>query len=103
MFERIIERQDEAEPETLAGAYTGLGDVEYYAAGDDKAKLETARMHYLRVAVVYAEEVQYVPKCLFQALLTSNKLEDADKKRDMKRELMRLYPNSPYAQKAKSY
>lgn len=103
VFERILSRQDEAEPETLAGAYTGLGDVAYYAAGDDEAQLHAARMHYLRVAIVYADEVQYVPKCLFQALLVSNKLADTDKKRDMKRELLRRYPNSPYTQKAKSY
>ena len=103
VFEAILKRQSECEPQTLAGAYTGLGDVEYYAAGEDPAKLETARMNYLRVVIVFADEVQYVPKCLYQSLIISNRLEDTDKKKDMKRELLRLYPNSPYADKAKSY
>lgn len=103
VFNQILKRRKECDSRTLAGAYTGLGDVAYYAAGEDKDQLAAARMLYLRVVIVYADEVQYVPRCMFQAMLASNALDDTKKKRDMRRELMRLYPNSPYAEKAKPY
>ncbi len=58
---------DARDPDVLAGAYAGLGDVTYMKArelqqakkGEEaKAKLEDATLHYLRVTLLYKEAVQ---------------------------------------------
>ena len=58
---------DAVDPDVLAGAYAGLGDVTYMKARalqqekkaeEAKAKLEDATLHYLRVTLLYKEAVQ---------------------------------------------
>jgi hypothetical protein len=60
----------------LAGALTGLGEVEFLKASNsgDAEGLDRARMNFLRVVVLHGEEVDYVPKAMFYAGLCCKQL-----------------------------
>ncbi|MEW6074021.1 MAG: hypothetical protein AB1726_15675 [Planctomycetota bacterium] len=113
VFEEIAANPG-ADDETLAGAYTGLGDCLFYEGwqGDEPAKLRQALLHYLRVVVNHEGQSRYVPKALFYAMrcfdLLQGSTPDEDQKKtyrtrrfEMKRELLRLYPDSVFAREAK--
>jgi hypothetical protein len=104
VFQGIVD-DPKAEDETLAGAYTGLGDCLFYMGigQKDQEMLRQALMHYLRVPVLYKQESQYVPRALFYAMRCFGLLEDPARARDMKRELKRSYPRSPWASEADKY
>ena len=111
IFSEIV-ANPKADEETLAGAYTGLGDCLFYEGWqkNDAPKLEQALLNYLRVAVNFNGQSKYVPKALFYAmrcfdLLAGTPDEDAKKKYrsrklEMKRELLSLYPDSRWAKTA---
>jgi hypothetical protein len=104
IFERIV-ADSKSDDSTLAGAYTGLGDCLYYqgASADDKAMLRRAAENYLRVVCIYEEEAEYVPKALFYAMRAFGLMQDKGRARDMKAELARLYPDSPWAEQARRF
>ena len=73
IFERIT-RDPQADDRTLAAAYTGNGDclfskgVAMASAGEDPtAVFKAALLSYMRVVVVYKQELRYVPKAMFYA------------------------------------
>ncbi len=99
IFAEIIQDAS-ADDETLAGAYTGLGDCLFYGASGNAEKLKDALMHYLRVVVLYEGQNRYVPKALFYAMLCFDQLDDRRGKADMKRTLTRDYPGSKWAAEA---
>ena len=104
IFERIV-ADSKSDDSTLAGAYTGLGDCLYYqgASADDKAMLRRAAENYLRVVCTYEDEAEYVPKALFYAMRAFGLMQDKGRARDMKAELARLYPDSPWAEQARRF
>lgn len=114
VFERVVE-DPKADDETLAGAYVGLGDCIFQEAGtlvkkgeDASAELKQALLYYLRVVVVYADEVDYCPKALFFAgrcydLMAETDEEAKERARTLFRSLMRDYPGSNWANEARAY
>lgn len=102
LFEAIV-ADPAADDTTLAGAYTGLGECLFYAGADsqDPELLGKAVRALLRVPVVYEAESAYVPRALFLAGRSFDMLQDRDRKRDMRRELERSYPNSPWTEEAR--
>lgn len=95
----------QADAETLAGAFTGLGDCLFFEGlvKDDKGILKDASMMYLRVAVLYDGQSKYVPKALFRAMRCFDLMQDRARQRDMKRTLLTLYPNSIWTTEANKY
>jgi hypothetical protein len=104
VFQQAISEQD-ADRETLAAAYTGLGDCLFLtgAEADDKAILLDAALQYLRVITVYREQGFHVPKALFYAMRCFDLMQDNRRKADMRRELASLFPDSTWAAEAKKY
>lgn len=104
VFEPVIE-SPAADDETLAGAYSGLGDCLFYlgADADDAALLKQAVMHYLRVVTSYKKEGRYVPRSLFYAMRCFDLMQDRRRMNDMKRELASLYPGSSWAEQAEKF
>lgn len=101
LFEEII--ASPADDETLAAAYTGLGDCFLFAGAPtkDAQLLKQAYMAYLRVAINYPDQSQYVPKALYQASRCFDFLGEKRRSFEMRRELVKLYPNSSYAEKVR--
>jgi len=101
-----------------AGEYTKLKKVldEVIAAGprDEAARaqilrgdmwkaqkmLEDAVLDYLRTVVLFKAQKQYQPEALFKAAETLEALRD-QRAKDLYRELVQKYPDSPYAAKAR--
>jgi len=102
-FQKIVD-DPRADDETLAGAYSGLGECYFYQGLDatpiDKALLKQAAMQYLRVITVYKEQSRYVPRSLYYAARCFDHLDDRRRTSDMKKELATLYPNSTWASEA---
>ncbi len=104
VFQKIV-ADEQANRETLAAAYTGLGDSLFLmgADADDKAMLREAALQYLRVITVYREQGLFVPKAFFYAMRSFDLMQDPARKADMRRELATLYPHSTWAAEAKKY
>jgi tetratricopeptide (TPR) repeat protein len=104
IFQGIVD-EFKADDETLAGAYSGLGDCLYYGGASDldQDKLKEAVKHYLRVITVYRSQSRYVPRALFHAMRCFDLLEDPQRRNDMKRTLLTLYPDSSWASEAEKY
>ena len=73
VFQQIV-ADPKADKQTLAGAYTGLGDcilaqsIELQKANKDaNASFQSAAEMYMRVVVLYPEEVRYRAKSMFLA------------------------------------
>lgn len=79
-----------------ARAYNALGDAYF-----KKGKFAEARLKYLRVVVLYfrADAVEHA-KALFGSAQCFAKLGDQKRANDLYRELVRLYPGSPWAAKS---
>ena len=90
---------------TLAGAFSGLGDVFFYlgADNDDAATLQKAAVSYLRVATQFAQEGRYAPRSLFFAMRCFDLMQDSRRKGHMQRELASLYPNSYWAAESEKF
>ncbi len=97
VFERIT-ADPRADGETLAGAYTGLGDCAFYAEDP-----EEAAMNYLRVVVSHEGESRYVPKALFFAMRSFTLSGDRRRAADMYRTVQELYPSSPWSAEAQKF
>ena len=102
LFEEIIV-DESADSQTLAAAYTGLGECLFYAGADkqDTELLGKAVRALLRVPVLFESESAYVPRALYLAGRTFDMLQDKKRKNDMRRELERNYPNSPWTEEAR--
>lgn len=93
----------------LAGALTGLGEVEFLKASNagDAAGLDRARMNFLRVVVLHGDEVDYVPKAMFYAGLCCKQLSEVnsdpnelDRARKLGQRLRREFKGSVWADQA---
>ena len=114
VFKQVLD-DPKADEDTLAAAHVGLGDCIFQEATkkidareDATAELEEALLHYMRVAVVYPDEVVYRPKALFFAGRCYDLLADTNevgraRALDLFRRLMRDYPDSAWAANAKQY
>jgi tetratricopeptide (TPR) repeat protein len=101
-FEGIVS-DPSADEETLAGAYSGLGDCAFYGADGNEAQLKEALLHYLRVVVLYDSQTRYVPKALFFAMRCFDLLEDRAGAVSMKAALKSRYPNSYWTAEAAKF
>ena len=111
-FSKVL-ADPKADAYTLAGAHTGLGDCLYQKAEKKKSEGEDAKedfkkavLEYMRVVVVYGNELQYVPKAMFYAGRSFQEMEDAESERRAQQiysKLVRTYPNSKSAKEAKSF
>jgi len=102
VFQKIVD-DSRADDETLAGAYSGLGDCYFFlglGANNDTELLTQAAMHYLRVVTIYKEQSRYVPRSLYYAARCFKYNGDRRRKSNMMRELATLYPNSNWASEA---
>jgi len=101
IFQGIIDDY-KAEDETLAGAWSGLGDCLYAtgASKTDKDLLEQSAKAYLRVIIIYASQSRYVPYALYHAARCFHLLENRERENDMLRTLQSTYPSSPWAAEA---
>jgi hypothetical protein len=104
-----ITKDPKADAGTLAAAYVGLGDCLFQeaaekrrvnaAADEVRQVLEDSLLNYLRVAIVYPDQMRYVPKALFQSGKVFEFIGD-DTKTNAKKvyaELLREYPESEWA------
>ncbi len=98
---------------TLAAAHTGLGDCLYQRAEKEKSesgeapeKFKAAALEYMRVVVVYGDQLQYVPKAMFYAGRSFQEMGGAEDERRAQKlysKLVRTYPSSKAAKEAKSF
>ncbi len=112
IFEEIL-ADFKGEAETLAGAFTGLGECIFHEAvakDSNPELLGEARHNFLRVRILYPEQSRYVPKALFFAgrsfQLLGRKTNDADaleRGEQMYREVINTFPDSPWAEQAKRF
>ncbi len=103
-FEEIIEKGG-ADDATLAGAYLGLGHCLFQSAGDDEARYRLALRHYMRVAVVFRDQVAYVPEALFFAGRCCEEIQDDAAKSKSRRLFMvcaRDYGHTKWGQDARA-
>ncbi len=106
-FEDVI-TDPSADEETLAGAYTGLGDCQYQlAATSNKPEdIRAALMTFMRVVVLYRDEVRYSPKAMFYAGRCFDKMggeEDSVRAQKLYKRVIRSHPESPWAEQAADF
>lgn len=103
-FQKVIDG-DGATRASLAGAYAGLGECLFLQGADvdDKALLQEASLNFLRVLTLYRDQGQAAARSLFYAMRCFDLLPDPRRKAEMKRELLALYGQSPWAEKAKNF
>ena len=110
VFREVVEKGN-ADRKTLAAAYTGLGDCLLQrgqkAGGDEKAELlKSALLAYMRVVVVYEDQIQYVPKAMFYAARIFDQGEDEESKdraQRIYRKIMYRYEGSRWAREANGF
>lgn len=110
IFQAIVE-DPKADNPTLAGAFTGLGDCLFSQAidlqkanKDGGATFSAAVEAYMRVVVLYPEQVRYRAKSMFLAGRAFEFLGDDVSKaraRQLYRSVMRDFRESPWAGEAK--
>ena len=111
IFQRITDNSKASEA-TLAAAYTGLGDCLFKratqtAAGEERDKLmRDAKMAYMRVVVVYKDQVRYVPKAMFWAgRVFDESTDEIDKEKAQKlyAKVAREYQGTKWGDEAKGF
>lgn len=110
IFEKIV-ADPKADAETLAGAFTGLGDCIYFPAAkkkesgaDVQEEMVQALMAYMRVVVNYKEQSGYVPKAMFLAGRVFDFLETDEGKSNARRlyaGVINTYPDTSWADEAR--
>ena len=111
IFKRITSNP-KAEAETLAAAYTGLGDCVFKRAvalspGKEKDDLlRAAKLAYMRVVVVYKDQTRYVSKAMFWAgrvFDATQEEDDAEYAQKLYAKVLRYYPESKWAAEARGF
>jgi tetratricopeptide (TPR) repeat protein len=103
-FQAIVDG-GQAEPETMAAAWSGLGDCAFNLGlrEQDVAKLnglfEEAALAYLRVAAYYSESFRLVPRALCFAGMSMDRLSKRQDAITIASKLKRSYPNSEWKTK----
>ena len=92
ILEEVIRRGDRPD---AARAYLLRGDLEMA-----RNQVESAALDYLRTVILFKDQEDVQPMALFKAAEALEKLRDA-RARELYEELVREYPSSPYAAKAK--
>ena len=109
-FEKVV-TDPKADNLTLAAAHTGLGDCLFQlasnavTAGEDASVLQRrAYLNYLRVVVLYPDQVQYVPRAMFYAGRIFQEIGDEESNRRAKIlyfKLIKNFPGSKFAKEAR--
>lgn len=110
VFREVVD-SGKADRKTLAAAYTGLGDCLMQrgqkADGDEQAELlKSALLAYMRVVVVYEDQVQYVPKAMFYAARIfdqGTEEQSKDRAQRLYRTIMFRYEGSRWAREANGF
>lgn len=107
LFEDVI-ADPSADEETLAGAYTGLGDCQFQvaAASREAEDINESLMTFLRVVVLYRDEVRYAPKAMFYAGRCFNLLgsdDDNDRANKLYSRVIRNHETSTWADQARDF
>ncbi|MED6333776.1 MAG: hypothetical protein VYE81_00130 [Planctomycetota bacterium] len=111
IFQRIVD-DPKADASTLAAAYTGHGDCLFQrafaiAGGRDQDRLyRSALLSFMRVIVVYPDQVRYVPKAMLLAARIFDQADEEiskDRAQRLYRTVMRLYDGSTWAQEARGF
>lgn len=99
-----------ADDRTLAAAHSGRGDCLRIKAekggNEDKDALKDAVLSYMRVVIVYKNELRYAPRAMFYAGRTFDALgEEQDKAFAQKLyiKVMRSFPGSRWAKEARGF
>ena len=106
-FEDVI-KDPSADDETLAGAYTGLGDCLFQVAATskDEGDIHEALMTNMRVVVLYRDEVRYAPKAMFYAGRCFNLKggpEDIERANKLYNRIIRNHDGTKWAAEARSF
>jgi len=103
-FEEVVASEG-ASRATVAQAHAGLGESLFLigADADDAAILRDAALHCLRVTTLYREQGRQMARALFFAMRSFDLMSDGQRKNEMKRELMALFPGTRWANDAKQY
>ena len=111
IFQRITDNSKASEA-TLAAAFTGLGDCLFKRAtqtapGEERDKLlRDAKLAYMRVVVVYKDQVRYVPKAMFWAArVFDESTDEIDKEKAQKlySKVAREYQGTKWGDEAKGF
>jgi tetratricopeptide (TPR) repeat protein len=105
---KAVTADPKADSRTLAAAYAGLGQCLFRRGerGGDPAMLREALKSYMRVVVLYKNEVNYMPESLFFAGRCWQLLgeEDSEEKATkLYNKVIRNFPESRWAPEAKSF
>ena len=104
MFREIV-ADPKADPETVAGAYTGLADALYErgVSKGDKAAIHEALKFYMRVVVNHMDQTRYSAKAMFFAGRCFDYEENRPEARKMYRAVIREFPSSSWAGQAENF
>lgn len=103
-FLGVVE-DDSASRADLAAAHAGLGETLFLQGADasDKALLQEAVLHLLRVVTLFRNEGNAVARSFFYAMRCFDLMPDPRRKFEMKGELLARYPGTSWAEQAKKY
>jgi len=104
IFEQIL-ADFNADEETLAGAYTGLGSCMFMEAMrdprvPDPELLRSALHCFLRVTVLYKDQARYLPKAIYSAGLCFDVLDEKLRAGRMYRFVLREFPGNQWSERA---
>jgi len=107
---RSITDNPKAAARTLAAAYTGLGDCLFKRAvsgsGDKAELIKSAKLAYMRVVVVYKDQVRYAPKAMFwagRAFDESGEELDKESAQKLYQRVSREYRGTKWADEANAF
>ena len=107
LFEDVI-ADPSADDETLAGAFTGLGDCQFQVAvaSRNAEDINVSLMTFLRVVVLYRDEVRYAPKAMFYAGRCFNLLgsdDDNERANKLYNRVIRNHDGTTWAKEARDF
>lgn len=105
IFEEVI-LDPAADDESLAASYSGLGKCRFLAGNQDGKELEQALLAFMRVVVLYGDQVRYAPEAMFYAGRCFNLMGgegDDERANRLYSHLIRTYPESEWAGEAKKF